>query len=174
MLHHSGYLNYYIRHKHAKINYLLNIHIGENKKNYVNQNKQEVGNKETKRRNDVRKAEDILFSLTAYDDTWVANLPPVDYIPLFSPLPFFTRNSKLISRMKTNGQRLGSELSATHCQRKREKMPEQWKERRRDGINFPGEREGERRNGMPLAPSIGSNCISTPGKERYSKDGHNV
>lgn len=45
-----------------------------------------------------------------------------------------------------------------------EKMPEQWKERRRDGINFPGEREGERRNGIPLTPSIGSNCISTPGK----------
>lgn len=34
----------------------------------------------------------------------------------------------------------------------------------RTGINFPGEREGERRNGMLLAPPIGSNCISTPGE----------
>lgn len=67
----------------------------------------------------------------------------------FRPLPFFTRNSKLISRMRTNGQRLGSER---HPLSKREE-----KECRNggqggggkgpDGNQFSGRaRRGEERN----------------------------
>lgn len=58
---------------------------------------------------------------------------------------------------------------ATHCQRKRKKNTGTMEKaaKGRIGINFPGEREGERRNPREdaLAPPTGSNCISTP-KER--------